>query len=232
MSNLSVKPGLNNNQLKIIATVSMLLDHVGLQFFPRITILRIIGRLAFPIFAYMIAEGCRYTRKKAAYFGKIAGLGIICQAAYLIAENSWYLGILITFSLSVLTIFGIDFYLRKRDFGSFCAAFAAVTLTLFLTVAAPILFQSHGFTVDYGLPGVLLPIAVRYAPAKNSKVAATAAFLLLMGLTSGGILWWSLLTVPLLYLYNEHRGKTNLKYLFYVFYPVHLAAIYLVDLLI
>ena len=51
------KLGLTNNQLKIIAMVSMLLDHMGLLFFPDEQIFRILGRIAFPIFAYMIAEG-------------------------------------------------------------------------------------------------------------------------------------------------------------------------------
>ena len=51
------KFGLTNNQLKIIAMVSMLFDHVGKELLPQYTVLQIIGRLAFPIFAYMIAEG-------------------------------------------------------------------------------------------------------------------------------------------------------------------------------
>ena len=47
--------GLNNNQLKIIALISMVLDHVGLALFPKIELFRILGRLALPIYAYMIA---------------------------------------------------------------------------------------------------------------------------------------------------------------------------------
>ena len=56
--------GLTGNQLKLIALVTMTIDHIGMQLFPRVRLLRIIGRLAFPIFAYMIAEGCRYTRNR------------------------------------------------------------------------------------------------------------------------------------------------------------------------
>jgi hypothetical protein len=55
---------LTGNQLKLIAAGAMLADHVGLMFFPEAELLRIIGRLAFPIFAFMIAEGCKYTRNK------------------------------------------------------------------------------------------------------------------------------------------------------------------------
>ena len=53
---------LNSNQLKLIAAVSMLLDHVGYFLFPTVTVFRILGRLAFPIFAFCISEGCRYTK--------------------------------------------------------------------------------------------------------------------------------------------------------------------------
>ena len=56
--------GLTGNQLKLIALFAMTCDHVGLQLLPNVLILRILGRLALPIFAYMIAEGCRYTRNR------------------------------------------------------------------------------------------------------------------------------------------------------------------------
>ena len=58
------RAGLTGNQLKIIGIIAMTCDHVGLQLLPQFPILRIIGRIAFPIFAFLIAEGCRYTRDK------------------------------------------------------------------------------------------------------------------------------------------------------------------------
>ena len=66
---------LTGNQLKLIAAAAMLLDHMGILLFPRITIFRILGRLAYPVFAFMIAEGCRYTRNKLRYFLMLFGLG-------------------------------------------------------------------------------------------------------------------------------------------------------------
>ena len=56
--------GLSGNALKIIGAITMLIDHMGVVLFPGIAILRIIGRISFPIFAFMIAEGCRYTKNK------------------------------------------------------------------------------------------------------------------------------------------------------------------------
>jgi len=63
------KIGLTNNQLKVIAMVTMTVDHVGFLLFPRLLLLRCIGRLAFPIYAYMVAEGCSHTKSLPKYLG-------------------------------------------------------------------------------------------------------------------------------------------------------------------
>jgi hypothetical protein len=93
------KFGLTNNQLKIIACISMLIDHLGVSIFPGVPVLRIIGRLAFPIFAYMIAEGCRYTKNRAKYLGIMAAMALAFQIVYFVFMNDLYQGILVTFSL-------------------------------------------------------------------------------------------------------------------------------------
>ena len=76
--------------LKIIAAVTMLIDHAGLILFPEQHWMRIVGRIAFPLFAYCIAEGYRYTRHRLRYFLQIFLLGIGCQIVYYIAERDWY----------------------------------------------------------------------------------------------------------------------------------------------
>ena len=69
---------LNSNCIKGIGLISMLTDHVGFFLFPEIEILRVLGRLAFPIFAFFIAQGCKHTRNKWQYFSVMAVFGIIC----------------------------------------------------------------------------------------------------------------------------------------------------------
>ena len=59
-----LKQGLSGTAIKIIALLSMTIDHFGVIFFPKVELFRILGRIAMPIFAYMIAEGCRYTKTK------------------------------------------------------------------------------------------------------------------------------------------------------------------------
>lgn len=56
----------------------MLVDHIGYLLLPDVVWLRWIGRLALPIFAYFVAEGCRHTRNRWRYVGRMLGLGCLC----------------------------------------------------------------------------------------------------------------------------------------------------------
>ena len=225
------KLGLNNNQLKVIAMLSMLIDHIGVQLFPNCIVLRIIGRISFPIFAYMIAEGCFHTKNRAKYLGLIAALGVGCQLVYYFAMGSLYQSVLITFTLSICVIFAVDFFVKKKHFLSGCLMALTVLGVLFTAAVAPVLWKAQGFKIDYGIIGVMLPIAVYYMPSKWWKVAAALTVLIVQGLARGGLFWVALAAVPLLALYNGKRGKYKLKYLFYIFYPTHLVLIYAISLL-
>ncbi|MBQ7313175.1 MAG: hypothetical protein IJW81_06290, partial [Clostridia bacterium] len=85
--------------LKLIAAVTMFIDHAGLLLFPQWEIMRIIGRLAFPIYAFCIAEGFRYTKNRKLYFLRVFILGLMCQIVYTVVDRQLYLGILISFSI-------------------------------------------------------------------------------------------------------------------------------------
>ena len=151
---MAQKLGLSNNQLKMIAMLTMLCDHVALTFFPSSLLLRILGRISFPIFAYMIAEGCRYTKCRWKHFAMLFGLGAICQVVFLVAMNSWYMGILLTFSLSILTIYAIDYYLSDRTNRRLGMMIAALCGVVLVSVLLPGLLFEYGFTFDYGPFGV------------------------------------------------------------------------------
>lgn len=223
---------LNNNHLKLIAMLAMLCDHVGLHLLPEFPVLRIIGRLAYPIFAYMIAEGCTYTRSKAKYLRNLALLALLCQAVYFFAMGSLYQSILVTFSLSVITIYCFDAARKHKRPAYYLLLCAELILICVICYFLPGLRILRDFDIDYGLCGVLLPVAVYIAPSKPWKLLAAAVMLVGLGYTYGGIQWYGLCALLLLALYDGTRGKYKLKYLFYIFYPVHLAVIYLIGLLL
>lgn len=212
---------LNGNSLKILAAIFMTIDHIGVLLLPQVPILRIIGRLALPIFAFMIAEGCRYTRSKKKYFGTIFGLGLVCQIVYYFFDGSMYLSILITFSLSILTIYALQNLKEKNTTASG---------VLFLCTVLAVWLLNLVFTIDYGFWGCMLPVFPAALQGTEYdqlpiRIGMLGVGLIFLSLAIGGIQIWSLLAIPLLLCYNGKRGSWNLKYFFYIFYPVHLVVL-------
>lgn len=225
--------GLTNNQLKIIAMICMTLDHVGYALFPEVLWLRILGRLAFPIYAFMIAEGCRHTRSMFRYFCAMALMAGLCQIVYYVAMDSLYMCVLVTFSISIVLI-GLLKLAQKKGSAFFHLLFlAGVAAALFLCQGLPTMLPGTDFAIDYGFIGVMLPVCLYCAKDKASKSAVLALCLVLLATVSQTpVQWYGLLAVPLLLLYNGRRGKWKMKWFFYWFYPVHLALIQLVVYLV
>ena len=227
---------LSGNALKMIAAVTMVVDHVGYTFFPTVALLRFIGRLAFPLFAYMIAEGCVHTRNPGRYFLSVFTLAAVCQVAYTVAMQDWFLCVPVSFSLSIALIFA----LKRWKTALFGRHFVSKLLwgAVFLGGVAGVWVLTRFAQLDYGFWGCMLPLSASLlrkpenAPAWWEKLDTPSANLTAMGLCmvllaaqSGAWQWWSLLALPLLMLYSGKRGRRKMKYFFYIFYPAHLLVI-------
>ena len=230
------RAGLSGNTLKILAAVSMLLDHIGVLLFPELEILRILGRMALPIFAFMIAEGCRYTRNKFRYFITVFALAVVCQTVYFVYNGDTYMSILVTFSLSILTIYALgackEVWFDKESSPLKKIAFLFL---LVLTVGA-VYWLNTVLQIDYGFCGCMLPVfAAIFHPTKKASeaylkrwdkipiyVASLAVGALPVAISLGSIQYWSFMAFLPLFLYSGKRGKWRMKYFFYVFYPLHL----------
>ncbi len=223
---------LSGNQLKVIALIAMTIDHIGMQIFKEYRILRIIGRIAFPIFAYMIAEGCRYTKSKKKYLQTMVISAAVCQVAYFFALDSLYQCILVTFSLSLLLIFAYDKASKNTDAKSYGILFVTFLGVLFLTEVLPNILKGTDYRVDYGFWGVVLPLLVYIGEGKAQKLMYAAAGLTLVAADFGGVQWYAFAALPFLALYSGKRGKMQMKNFFYIYYPVHLVVIYLISYII
>lgn len=84
-----LKTNLDTDFLKLIAVVSMLIDHIGSAFFPQYPVFRWIGRLAFPIFAYCLTVGLLYTRNIKRYLVRLGVFALISQPFYIFAFHPW-----------------------------------------------------------------------------------------------------------------------------------------------
>ncbi len=206
--------------LKILAAITMTVDHAGLILFGNETWMRAVGRIAFPLYAFFIAEGFRYTKKRSRYFFGILSLGVFCQIFAVIFAREETLNILLTFSLSILLLFLLT---RARTDIRFGAAFIATLIAVFAL--------TRFVTVDYGFCGVILPLFPALFEKKWARLGAFSAGLLLLcvesALSGGWVLQWlCLLALLPLTLYNGKRGKYKMKTFFYIFYPAHMAILW------
>ncbi len=238
---------MNGNKIKFIAALTMFIDHMGLLLFPDILLFRYIGRLAMPLYAYLISEGAFYTRNKLKYFLEIFIMGILCQSVYIMEElmtfgiRSVYLNILLTFSFSLLIIFPFlkmkEKYSEKSLKGTcpyFFLFILALSFAVFFEAFSKNSLVLTGISVktDYGLMGILLPFSAAIFKDKFKKLLSFSAALIIFNIYLMGNMpytWFSLLVLPLLLLYNGKRGKKAYKYAFYLFYPLHLAFLYLIS---
>src|SRR5258706_14601073 len=104
-------------QIKLLAIIFMLIDHIGLYFFPQIILLRAIGRLSFPLFAWLIASGAIHTSSINFYLKRLFIFGCISQIPFILVNrffnpNFWELNIFFTLFLGLLAI---KFLKEKRN---------------------------------------------------------------------------------------------------------------------
>lgn len=229
--------------LKIIALTCMLIDHLGAVFpqdFP--FYFRIIGRVAFPLFVYLIADGCRHTRSMPQYLLRLGAFALISEIPFDLAFNQIpYAGINIDFlkdtNIFYTLFLGALCVLVYQKLRSANRRFLPLLSIVFLTLT---LFFAEWLGTDYGGFGVAFVFLMYVIPIKAPRLVVMAlcccyefypavSFYLEMGygftyLVESGVLWMMaacLLSVPITALYNGKRGP-NLKWFFYVFYPAHL----------
>ena len=223
---------MTSNQLKLIAMVLMTIDHVGVELFPQMRILRIIGRLTFPIFAYMIAEGCVHTKNRKKYLLTIVAFAAVCQLVYLVAMGSLYMCILVTFTLSIILIYAFANAAKHKNVMGWILFAATLAAVYFVAEIVPVKFNVGDFYIDYGFAEIIVPLFVYIGRNKWEKLILLVVSLILLSISIGGYQWYCLLAVPLLALYNGRRGEWKMKYLFYFYYPLHLVAIYFLSFII
>lgn len=209
----------------------MLIDHLGLYIFNNFWVFRLIGRLAFPIFAYLIAEGLKHTHSRKKYILSLLIFALISQIPFCLLGKFYRLNVLFTYLLSILIVFLIEH--RKR-----LKLFFIPVLTFVLLV---LLVCEQFSIINYGIFGVLFPVAVYFSRDKIEKFFWALLLLLtysLIGAVRGGftpfsfIQFFSVLSLLIIYFYNGKNGKLKLKWLMYSFYPLHLLIIYFITLLI
>lgn len=232
MKGIMFGKGLSGNALKIIALLTMTIDHIGMIMFPKIMVFRIIGRIAMPIFAFMIAEGCAHAKHKIKYFALVFGVGLLCVAGYAIAAGKIFFNVLITFSFSIAIIYALQFAVNLKKPFAFILPLTMVALLALVTEILPYFTGVKWLRTDYGFFGAMLPVMIYAFKDFRLKLCALTLGLTFIALMLGGVQWWAYLSLAFMIFYDGTRGKINLKYLFYVYYPLHLGVIYLIKIIL
>lgn len=213
--------------LKIIAIISMFLDHLSYSIYSHFSWLNYLGRLAFPIFAFQITEGYVHTKDLKKYFLRIGLFALISQVPFSLFistfTSQFSLNIFFTLFAGLLAITIFDKF-KNKYFGFLCAIIIGII--------------SEFFHFDYGWFGILI-IFIFYI-FKNNQINMLIAFILAVSIKYIILLikndfyfayyilalFNSLSIIPII-LYNKKQGK-KIKYFFYIFYPVHLILLYLI----
>ena len=225
---------LNGFHLKLIAICTMLIDHMGYTLFPGVMWLRCVGRVAFPIFCFLIAEGCVYTHDRKKYAARLLLFALLSEIPFNLMNSGmiwdpYDQNVLWTLLTGALVCWLMDWTLKKRTPLSF-------VLTGAVMLAAYWLLEIGN--TDYGGWGMLLVAAfygVHRAPSGAVvKMIAQAFGLAFFSLgVMGGYLsieLWSLAALVPIWLYNGQRGFSHkaVQYGFYAFYPVHILILSLI----
>lgn len=225
---------LSSNAVKLIALILMTADHAGMILFPAARWLRYIGRPALPLFAYMVSEGCTYTRSRARYFLRLLVPGLAMAAVYAVFEKKFFFNIFMVFSVSVALCTAWDKICRLARQGKGAASAAILFASYFavwFAVYGTKKFFGFGVGFDGGFFGIMLPVAVYAVKGKWRKLAVLFLMCLLLALDLSTIRneWIAALSVIVIIFYNGERGKLRLREFFYCYYPAHIAVMYLIS---
>ena len=214
--------------LKMIAIISMFIDHIGYVIFGKFSYFNYIGRLAFPIFAFQISEGYIHTKNLKKYFLRLFLFAIISQIPFMLFHNlistGFSLNIFFTLLLGLSCIFIYD-KLKYKSLG--------IIISTLIGLLAEYLHCDYGF---YGVSIILI-----FYIFKNNFVNASLFFIMATlikylipyiknGSYNAYLFAYTIIPVVFITLYNGKKGK-NTKYLLYLFYPIHLLLIYGIYLL-
>lgn len=231
---------INGATLKIIAIISMTIDHTAVALIPEGSELyirmRMIGRFAFPIFCFLLSEGLKYTRNRYLYLKKLLLFGLISTPFYyLIFKDEEVVGTNVFFTLFLggLCVSLTELISKKIKSRS-------VILNLVKTIIQSLVFilifiLSFILQSDYAGEGMAVIMSFYYLPLITNLPYPLICFFCcaILGITahlSDEHIESIYAFIPMA-VYDHNRGKQN-KWFFYIYYPLHLLILYLLKIVL
>lgn len=243
------KRGLSALGLKLIAMATMTIDHVGYAY--SIDLFRVIGRIAFPLYLFLLVNGFLHTRSRLKYFLRLFVFAAAVQISFFLAAG--------VETLTVMTTLTMGFLLLCMDSGMECVQTMKLPMQISLHICVALLINFTGIDMEYGVWACLLSIVFylfrgdKPWDSINLVLWFTASLFgetvlyyfvcLIVGIGQAAlsiplnlIQLFSLAAVPIILLYNQKKGweprsrfgKKLFQYAFYLYYPLHIGLIYLI----
>ena len=235
--------GLDSTALRLLAILFMVLDHLWATVVPGNLWLTCLGRLAFPIFAFQLCEGYRHTSDYRRYRRRLLVFALLSEIPF----NLFYAGsvifpfhqnVLFTLLLGLLAMRQAD--MLRREEGIKKKSLRCLALLLILA-GGVVLFP------DYGLMGVMTVLC--FFVFREHRLFQLAAMAVLnifafkgqtIPVSLGALAYdfpiqgFALLALPLIWLYNGEKGPggKGLRLFWYIFYPLHMLALYFIQRII
>ena len=253
MNNQSVagEHGISGYWLKMIAVITMLIDHSAATILERILVqmpswapatvdnweqwyrldllLRGIGRMAFPIYCFLLVEGFHYTHSRRKYAARLFVFALISEVPFDMALNQSvlefsYNNVFFTLFLGLLVIMAADWVMERFSSDNLTSEIGRITLLVVIGMVGCAL-ASYVISCDYGASGVIA-IYIMYL-LRSKRELGFALAVVSLGVFSSELELLALLMLIPLHFYNGTRGKQH-KYFFYAFYPLHLLLLALI----
>ena len=218
---------LTSASLQLIAIITMIIDHVGLFLCGNDLGMRLVGRLAMPLFCFMLAEGFLHTKgKRWKYFGRLAIFALISQLPFDLLSNSAASPIRLNVMFTLATGF---------------AAMALIEYGKWAVIGLPIFFiVAEYLHMDYGAYGIAMIVGFylisKFLGKKKQKIWRWLAYIvtfftsttIYVAAKQNATQLFALLAIIPIILYNGKLGKRLPKWFGYIFYPAHLLAIFII----
>lgn len=243
----AMKYGITGSTLKWIAIFTMLIDHIGAVVLGRLlsqdngymlsggawdsstlaviySVLRTVGRLAFPIFCFLLVEGFHYTHDKKKYAIRLGVFALVSEIPFDLAFNNHFLefssqNVFFTLFIGLLTMICYEKIEENQKWG--------YTLKMLLCTGCVGAGMGIAYLIrcDYSFYGVFC-IMMLYL-FQRKKIYQTIAGMVTFSVSLFPSEIPAVFAFLLIWFYNGRRGK-QMKYFFYLFYPIHLLILYLI----
>jgi hypothetical protein len=206
--------------MQILAMLTMLIDHIGYIFFPGEMAWRYIGRIAFPIYCYALVQGHIHTSSRPKYLQRLFLIALVTQIPYNLALNPAGWNVVFTLLLSAIVLVLLD-------------KLPSLWLGVPVVVGAVLLMEYY--PLDYNAYGLLLVLIFRYAKSYWLVIAHLALNLFYLFYYGWLVQMASIIpTVLIVYapaLWRMLESRRLPRWVWWSFYPVHLAVLAVVKIL-